>query len=234
MAATLVRLSQLVADFAEIRELDINPLLADPDGVIALDARIRVAKATRRGEDRLAIRPYPAGLESRARLRNGRDVVIRPVRPEDAPAFQEAFKRVSAQSVRMRFFGALTSLSEAYAARLTQIDYDREMALVAFGGDGPDGGVLGVVRLSADPDNERAEYAVIVRDDCHRQGLGETLMRRMIAYAADRGIGTLYGDVLAENRAMLALTAKLGFSRETAPEDGKVVRTALVLGGAKG
>jgi acetyltransferase len=227
-ATALVRLSQLVADFAEIRELDINPFLIDPDGAIALDARIRVATTSLRGAERLAIRPYPAELETAARLSDGSEILIRPVRPEDAPAFQAAFTRFSAQSVRMRFFGALTTLSDAYAARLTQIDYDREMALVAFGGAARNE-VLGVARLSADPDNERAEYAVIVHDDAQRRGLGEILMRRLIAYAADRRIGLLYGDVLAENDAMLALATKLGFSRALSPEDAKVVRTSLVL-----
>jgi acetyltransferase len=226
VAANLVRLSQLVTDFGEIRELDINPLLADADGVIALDARVRVGRAVKSGEERLAICPYPAALESRVRLRDGVEIVIRAVRPEDATAFQQAFKRQSSESVRMRFFGALTVLSEAYVARLTQIDYDREMALVAFGDDGS---VIGVARLSADPDNERAEYAIIVSDNMHRRGLGETLMRRLIDYARKRGIGTMYGDVLAENRPMLALAAKLGFASERPSGDSTVVRTSLAL-----
>jgi acetyltransferase len=224
VADALVRLSQLVADFAEICELDINPFVVDAEGGVALDARVRVARSERRDDDRLAIRPYPAALESRARLRDGHEITIRPVRPEDAPAFHEAFAHVSAESVRMRFFGPLTALSEAYAARLTQIDYDREMALVAA-----NGGIMGVARLSADPDNERAEYAIIVRDDLHRRGLGEVLMRHLIAYARDKGIGDLYGDVLAENRAMLALADKLGFARQRSPEDARVVRTTLSL-----
>jgi acetyltransferase len=224
IAEALVSLSQLVADFAEIRELDINPFVVDADGGIALDARVRVGRSKNSGEDRLAIRPYPSALQSRAQLKNGREVTVRAVRPEDAPAFRDAFAQLSPQSVRMRFFGALAALSETYAARLTQIDYDREMALVAV-----DGGILGVARLSADPGNERAEYAIVVRDDAQRQGLGEILLRRLIEYARDKGIGSIYGDVLADNDPMLALVAKLGFARRRLREDAKVVRTTLSL-----
>ncbi len=231
VALALVRIAQLVIDFAEISELDVNPLLADSEGIVALDARIRVARTARRGEDRLAIRPYPQGLEATEHLADGRPVRIRPVRPEDAPAFVDAFERLSARTVRMRFFAPLKALSPAWLARLTQIDYDREMALVAVLPP-EQGGLVGVVRLAADPDNDRAEYAVIVRDDVVRRGLGAALMNRIVAYARSRGIKTLEGRVLAENHAMLALAAKLGFSRTADPDDAGVVRTTLALGGS--
>ena len=228
VALALVRIAQLVIDFAEIAELDVNPLIVDADGIVALDARIRVARAGRSGEDRLAIRPYPQALEATEHLADGRAVRIRPVRPEDAPAFVDAFARLSQQSVRMRFFAPLKELSPAWLARLTQIDYDREMALVAVLPP-EQGGLVGVVRLAADPDNERAEYAVIVRDDVVRRGLGEALMRRLIAYARGRGIGQLEGRVLAENHAMLALARKLGFRCADDPVDPGVVQAVLVL-----
>ncbi len=224
----LVRIAQLVIDFAEIAELDVNPLLADAGGIVALDARIRVTKTGRRGEDRLAIRPYPQALEATEHLGDGRPIRIRPVRPEDASAFVETFARLSPQTVRMRFFAPLKALSPSWLARLTQIDYDREMALVAVLPP-EQGGMVGVARLAADPDNEWAEYAVLVRDDVVRRGLGEALMRRLIAYARGRGIRVLEGRVLAENRAMLALAAKLGFARAPDPDDPGVVRTTLVL-----
>ncbi len=233
VALALVRIAQLVIDFAEIAELDVNPLLADANGIVALDARIRVVAGARRGEDRLAIRPYPQGLEATEHLADGRPVRIRPVRPEDAPAFVDAFARLSQQSVRMRFFAPLKELSPAWLARLTQIDYDREMALVAVLPP-EQGGLVGVARLVADPDGERAEYAVIVRDDVARRGLGEALMRRLVAYARARGIGSLEGRVLGENRPMLALAAKLGFACVPDPDDAGVVRTSLVLDSGDG
>jgi acetyltransferase len=229
VAMALVRVSQLVIDFGEVAELDVNPLLADATGIVALDARIRVARARRTGEDRLAIRPYPRALEGTARLKDGRHVTLRPVKPEDGPALQAAFKRLSARSVRFRFFHRLKSLSDAWAARLTQIDYDREMAILALDPAEADDGVLGVVRMIADPDNERAEYAIVVRDDVARRGLGEFLMRRIIDHARARGTGELVGDVMGENASMLALAAKLGFSRAPSPDDPAIVRTRLIL-----
>jgi acetyltransferase len=229
VAMALVRVSQLVIDFGEVAELDVNPLLADATGIVALDARIRVARARRTGEDRLAIRPYPRALEGRAQLKDGREVTLRPVKPEDGPALQAAFKRLSARSVRFRFFHRLKSLSDAWAARLTQIDYDREMAILALDPAEADDGVLGVVRMIADPDNERAEYAIVVRDDVARRGLGEFLMRRIIDHARARGTGELVGDVMGENAPMLALAAKLGFSRAPSPDDPAIVRTRLIL-----
>ena len=230
IALALARVSQLVVDHAEIAELDINPLLARPDGVVALDARIRVVAATRPGTARLAIRPYPSELETVVELQDGSRMKLRPVRPEDEPLFQELFRKLSPEAVRLRFFAPLKHLTHEFAARLTQIDYDREMALVAVPADpaaAPE--VFGVARFAADPNIERAEYAVTVRSDVTGRGLSVALMETLIAYARKRGLKELYSHVLAENRRMLNLCRRLGFEIERVEEDYALVMTRLDL-----
>ncbi|MGH6933131.1 MAG: GNAT family N-acetyltransferase, partial [Dongiaceae bacterium] len=211
VAMTLVKISQMVVDFGGIAELDINPLLADADGVIALDARIRVRPSARDGAARLSIRPYPRELEQTVTARDGASYFLRPIRPEDEPQLVASFAALSPESVRLRFFAPMRELSHGLAARLTQIDYDREMALVltepGTAGLAP---IYGVVRLAADPDNEQAEFAIIVRDDKSRRGLGTLLMQRMLDYATARGIGEVHGEVLTENQAMLHICRGLG------------------------
>ena len=231
IALTLVKISQLVVDLAEIAELDINPLLADADGVVALDARIRVMRAHGDGTARLAIRPYPAGLEELVALPDGRKFTLRPVRPEDAPAFVEMFAKLDPDDVRMRFLAPKKSLSANFLARLTQIDYDREMAFVLSepGLAAGKAQVFGVVRFAADPDNEKAEYAIIVRTDLKGLGLGQLLMRRIVDYARLRGIGMLFGEVLRENENMLQLCRMFGFTLHAVPQQGDIVEVRLAL-----
>jgi acetyltransferase len=230
IAVALINLAQLATDIAEIAEVDINPLLADPDGVISLDARIKVAPAGRSGPERLAIRPYPRELEESLVLLDGQEVVIRPIRPEDAPALRSAFKKLTPRDVRFRFFAPMSDLSPAMAARLTQIDYDREMALIAHSpqpGGEEDG--WGVVRIAADADNIRAEFAVVVRSDVQGRGIGRLLMDRILAYALSRGIAEIWGNVLAENNAMLALARELGFKVAQLPDEPGVARITKTL-----
>ena len=224
IANCLIRLSQLVIDIDEVSEVDINPLLADSQGVIALDARIRLdasQQGTASGRDRLAIRPYPKALEETFTLPDGKRIFVRPLRPDDAPGLRAGFKRLDPEDVRMRFFSHMREMSPAMAARLTQLDYNREMALAAFPADGPDRSGLGIVRLIADPDNQRAEFAITIRSQDKGRGLGRALMERIMDYAAQRGIGEIWGDVLADNGRMLALCDELGFERAGA-EDGIV------------
>ena len=230
LALTLVRVSQLVIDVPQIRELDINPLLIDPLGVIALDARIALAGSTGPATRRLAIRPYPKELEEAVPLPDGRRLLLRPIRPEDEPSLRRAFARLTPEEVRLRFFAPMSTLDHATAARLTQIDYEREMALVLTEpGSAGLTEIYGVVRLIADADNERAEFAIIVGRPMTGQGMGRLMMRRILDDARQRGIREVYGEVLRENRAMLGLCRSLGFAQAPDPDEPGTVRVSLRL-----
>jgi acetyltransferase len=155
--------------------------------------------------------------------------LLRPIRPEDEPAFHRFFASLSPEDIRLRFLHPMKLLPKAMAARLTQIDYDREMALVLTGDDGQQADLHGVVRISADPDNEKAEFAIMLRSGITGLGLGPMMMRRIIDYARGRGIGRIFGEVLDENRSMLALCKALGFTRRRDPDDPGVALVSLQL-----
>jgi acetyltransferase len=225
IAEVLIRLGQLAAEHPEIRELDINPLLADAAGVVALDARIRVAPAAAAGAARLAIAPYPQELESAERLRDGTPVGLRPIQPEDEPLLHDLAAHMTPEDLRLRFFVPVHGISHALAARLTQIDYDREMALVATDA----GTALGIARYFADPDRLSAEYAVAVRSDWKGRGVGYLLMTRLIDIARRRGIGELTGEVLRENAPMLAMCRELGFAITAGRADPSIVHVKKPL-----
>jgi acetyltransferase len=207
LANALVSVSRLMLDHPEVVELDINPLLVDADGIIAVDARVKLGDPTTR--QRPAIMPYPKELETTLTLRDGTEAHLRPVRPEDATRLQQLHRSLSPEDVRLRFHGTLRELSGELLMRLTQIDYDREIALIGFrdGDDVP----LGVVRMHADPDNISAEFAIVVRSDLHGQGLGTAMMHLIIAAARARGLSRLVGSILRENSPMLRLVRELGF-----------------------
>ena len=215
VAEVLIRLGELAADHPEVRELDINPLLADADGVVALDARLRVAPAPAAAAARLAIAPYPQHLATREILRDGTAAELRPLRPEDEPLLHDLAAHMSPEDLRLRFFTPVRGLTHAVAARLSQLDYDRELAMLAE----YDGTALGVVHFFADPDNRRAEYAIAVRSDWQGRGVGYLLMSRIIDIARQRGIGELVGEVLRENAAMLQMCRELGFTMAPDPAD---------------
>jgi acetyltransferase len=224
---TLIRIAELAADHAEIAEIDINPLLADHAGVIAVDARIRIAPTSTKAAARLSISPYPREFSWEERLTDKTPVLLRPVRPEDEPMLQDIVAHMTPEDQRFRFFMPMKELSHQFAARLSQVDYDREMALLATTSDGKT--ALGVSRYSADPDNQQAEYAISVRSDWKGRGLGYILMSRLIGIAMQRGIGAMVGDVLRENKAMLELCRHLGFVIASHPDDPSALRVSLDL-----
>jgi acetyltransferase len=226
VARALVAVSELLAAEPRITELDINPLLADADGVIALDARVRVSAAAPGGAARFAIRPYPAQLVQRQAWQ-GRELTIRPIRPEDEPQHRAFLEQLSPEDIRMRVFYSRRTLPRSELARLVQIDYEREMAFVATTLN--EAGVeqtLGAARASCDPDNHSAEFGIVVRSDLKGQGLGGRLMRALIEHFRQRGTQQLVGEVLVENRAMRALCQRLGFVEQP---QGELVLVRLAL-----
>jgi acetyltransferase len=226
----LAAVSQMLVDLPELAELDINPLLADADGVIALDARIRVSGDRPAGAMHFAIRPYPARL-SETIAWNGTSLVLRPIRPEDETQHRQFLEQLDAEDIRMRVFYSRRELPRSELARLTQIDYEREMAIIAERlGPGGQPETLGTVRLIADPDNNRAEFAVIVRSDCKGAGLGRILLEKIIRYARERGTRTMVGTVLRENTAMLGLARACGFVNDPSQAaEGGVISLMLAL-----
>ena len=212
VALTLVKLAQMSADLPEIRELDINPLLADGDGVVAMDGRVRVAplEEGRRGpvNPRFAVAPYPKQWERWLTGADGRRVFVRPVRPEDEAMYRTFFAQVSPEDLRLRFFAPVKDISHAFIARLTQIDYARALALCATLETGE---MLGAVRLMLDADHESGEFAILLRSDQKGRGLGSALMKMIIDYGQREGVKHIEGQVLAENTTMLAMCQQLGF-----------------------
>ncbi len=230
LLGVLAAVSQLLAAVPQIAELDINPLLADAAGVIALDARVRLSAAAPGGAANFAIRPYPAELTETLHWQ-GRALTLRPIRPEDEAQHLAFLTRLDPVDLRMRIFYSRRSIERSELARLTQIDYEREMAFVATAA-APGGGeeTLGVVRATADPDNVDAEFGIVVRSDLKGAGLGEVLMRKLIAYLRQRGTRRLVATVLHENLRMLELARGLGFAFDAEQPEGDTRAIHLELG----
>jgi acetyltransferase len=235
-ALTLVKLSQLAADLPEVRELDINPLLVDEHGALALDARVLIDDSTdprplaaRFGNPRFAIAPYPTEMEGELVTPSGRRVDVRPVRPEDEARLRRFFESVSADDLRQRYFSPMTSISAAFIARLTQIDYARVIVLLAVDADDE---VLGIAQVHADPEVSEGEYAILLRSDLKGQGLGWALMQRLIELSARLGVRRIRGQVLRDNSSMLDMCRQLGFSVQTDPEDAGIALVELPVSAA--
>jgi acetyltransferase len=208
----LIRLAQLVMDFPEIEELDINPMILMGDQGLAVDARVIVKPSQVVSPHHLVISPYPNQYETTATTKGGLDILIRPIKPEDAPLLVNLFNTLSRQSIYYRFFSPLKSMPPEMLARFTQLDYDRDMALVALDKTHLGEIMLGVARYMGHPGGESGDIAVAVGDPWHGKGVGVMLMKRLLMIAKDRGMASLSGPVLDENTHMLALARKLGFS----------------------
>lgn len=226
---TLQAVSQLLADIPELAELDINPLLVNHDNAIALDARVRVSAARPAGAASFAIQPYPAALSETVRW-GGQTLTVRPIRPEDEAAHREFVDSLSPEDMRMRYFHSRRRLERSELAQLVQIDYTREMAFIATA-PGPDGQpqTLGVARAITDPDNQQAEFGIIVRPGLKGHGLGQLLMERLIAHLRAAGTQQLVATVLADNQRMRTLAQRLGLSTSPNPEDPATLRLTLAL-----
>ncbi|MGZ9034556.1 MAG: GNAT family N-acetyltransferase [Rhodospirillales bacterium] len=214
----------MAADIAEIVALEIDPLLANIHGIVALTADIRLARAPAQpAEARLAIRPYPSEFEKTVHAPDGRTLTLRPIRPEDEPALQAFILRQPPEDRRLQFFVQVKELNHQVAARLTQIDCDREMAFVLIDRHAEKPAVLGLMSIFADPEGARAEYAGAVRSDLKGQGLGGLLLEEIVGYCQRRGIREIWGEVLRENAPMLGLARKLGFSIKRDRDDPSVM-----------
>jgi len=222
-ATALVRLSQLLTDIDEVAGVELDPVHVETSGAVALDARIHIEKRGRRlGFRRFAIRPYPKELEQRL-VWQGQELLIRPIRPEDETTLADLIGSLDPEDARMRFFGTMRSLPRSQLARFTQIDYDREMALVAIVKDSD--GVersLGEVRAVADPDNRVADFAIVVRSDIKGKGLGRRLLQSIIDYSRSRGTVELRGETMAGNLRMQHLARDLGFELKTGEDLGTI------------
>jgi acetyltransferase len=219
IAQVLVCVSQLLADVPEIAELDINPLLANHEGAVALDARVRVSALCPAGASNFAIQPYPQALVETWKWKE-QPITLRPIRPEDEGQHLRFLEALDPEDIRLRIFYSRRSIEHSELARLTQIDYAREMAFIAtrhIEGDGEE--TLGAVRATIDPDNIDAEFGVIVRSDTKGSGLGQKLMEKLIGYLRERGTQRIVGMVLRENKGMLALAKRLGFQESANPHD---------------
>jgi acetyltransferase len=231
VAMVLVKLAQMAADIPEIRGLDINPLLADEAGVLAVDARVVVGRVERKfagsGPANFAVRPYPSQWQRHIEVKDGWRVYVRPILPEDEPLIHELLRHVTSHDLRLRFFAPMKEFSHQFIARLTQLDYARAMAFVAF--DEVTGEMVGVVRIHSDSIYESAEYAILLRSDLKGRGLGWALMQLIIEYAKSEGLKAISGDVLAENTIMLAMCRSLGFEVKPDPVEHDICEVRLKL-----
>lgn len=221
----LMRVSDLVCELPQVVELDINPLFAGPDGVLAVDARVKVARPPARDGryDHVAIHPYPRHLVREDHLTDGTPLTIRPIRPEDAESEQAFVRELSDEAKMFRFMGALNELSPEMLVQFTQIDYRREMALVAMIHREGTTEQVGVARYVINPDGKTCEFAIVVNDKVQHQGIGTRLMKALFGAARDHGMTVMEGTVLKNNAPMLKLMQDLGFTQRMDPDDPELV-----------
>jgi len=236
LSRILQRVSEMVCELPEIIELEINPLIGNDLDVIAVDARIQVDYRPPQMQlyGHMAIHPYPQQLIEQVPLPDGSDLTIRPIRPEDAEMEQDFVRSLSDQTKYFRFMQTLKELSPEMLVRFTQIDYDREMALIGVikpqeeAGGGREQEV-GVARYMANPGGDTCEFAIVVADTYRGRGIGARLMRSLMQNARNKGLRIMEGEVLSANSRMLALVRSLGFRIETDRNDPTVKLVSKVL-----
>jgi acetyltransferase len=228
LAEILVRVAQLVTDFPEIVELDINPVMLIDGTIVAVDARIIVEPSPTPAPRHLIIAPYPNQYESHWMLRDGSPVLLRPMKPEDEALVADFLGKCSEDTIYFRYFKLIRHWTHEMLIRFTQNDYDRELGLMAIGQPPGPEVMLGVSRLYMEPHREQAEFAVIVADPWQGKGLGPKLLEEVIAIAREQGVKRLLGDVLAQNQPMLEMVKRLGFTLKKDPE-GQTYRAEMIL-----
>ncbi|MDH3197700.1 MAG: bifunctional acetate--CoA ligase family protein/GNAT family N-acetyltransferase [Candidatus Krumholzibacteria bacterium] len=227
----LLNVSAMVCELPHIQELDINPLIADEEGAVAVDARVVVAHRTPTADryGHMAIRPYASHLVSRWQLPDGRTMVMRPIRPEDAEIEDTFVRNLSAQSKYFRFMRALHELTPEMLVRFTQIDFDREMAFIATTEVEGREEEVAVGRYVTNPDGESCEFALVVGDDWRRLGIGSRIMMGLVEVAKSRGLKRMEGEILSGNTNMLSLVSRLGFTVRPCPDDAGVQEAVKLL-----
>jgi acetyltransferase len=228
LVQVLLRVSEMVCELPQIKEMDINPLTVDEEGAFVLDARIVVAYQApgQNPYDHMAIHPYPSHLVSHWQLPDGTDITLRPIRPEDAEIERAFVRGLSPEAKYFRFMESIHELSQEMLVRFTQLDYQRELAFIATTKRDGQEIELGVARYFTNPDGESGEFALVVADAWQHKGIGTRLMSCLIEAAREKGFRSLQGEVLANNVKMLHLMTKLGFtSRLSADEPGVMILT---------
>ena len=227
----LCRVSEMVCELPQIVEMDINPLIADGNGVIALDCRIVVTHRTPSLDpySHMAIHPYPHRLIAQLQLADGTNITIRPIRPEDAEIEQSFVRKLSPQSKYFRFMQSLNELTPEMLVRFTQLDYNRELALIAVQEKAGAEIELGVARYVMNPDGKSCEFALVVADEWQHRGIGSQLMTHLMEAAQERGFSSMDGEILADNQKMLDLVRSLGFHIQTSAEDPGVKLATITL-----
>jgi acetyltransferase len=224
LISVLLGVSSMACELPWIQEMDINPLIVDEKGVVAVDARIVVdyPKPSTDPYNHLAIHPYPIHLVKNIQLNDGTDMIIRPIRPEDAEIEAKFVRELSDETKYFRFMNHLQELSQEMLVRLTQIDYHDEMAMIAVISTGAGEAQVGVARYTTNPDKKSCEFALVVSDKWHGRGIAHHLMKSLMEVARDRGLERMDGQVLGNNFKMLQLIKSFGFRISTDPEDTSI------------
>jgi acetyltransferase len=228
---TLLRISDIICEMPWIRSLEINPLNIDDRGLQVADARIEIGQSPRGSSryDHMAIHPYPSNLVSHWVLKDGTPITIRPIKPEDAEMNQAFVRKLSPETKYFRFMSALRELSPSLLAKLTQIDYDRELAFIATRLENGQETQIGVTRYTINPDSFSCEFAIVVDDACQHSGLGRKLMEVLVSTAWQRGLQTMKGEFLSSNDRMLRFVERIGFVLRNDPEDKSIKHGTLDL-----